>query len=410
MDSNAQQERTDRYLASRQLRPRSEETYREALRWFRDWATKSSIGIDEIDTVKLARYESFLRAVRPPLSENTVTNRLGVVQRYYAWLAKEGIIPYDRVHDRSVAKRPVIYRELLSIEDLRAMWAVTADDKDRVVLGLLAFNSLRLEDIYAARLEDLVELEGFTTLRLRSRERKHARPYAVIAPELLAAIRGSAAGRRTGSIVLTRQGVTAPRRTINGIVGRLAQQAKIAIPVTSLTVTFSMRAIAMERGFSYVGVLRATGVLGTRQLADLVARAPYNLALDPGIRMSQLVASPSDETAARLSYSERLLHEGDAPPAVAAMLAGATLEAHLRELIATKSIAVKNARLNIMVLATALRGAGTINAQEVQRLAAMAEQRDRAAHGWFVEADRRLAEDLIQGVYGFIRRNPVDPT
>ncbi len=112
-----------------------------------------------------------------------------------------------------------------------------------------------------------------------------------------------------------------------------------------------------------------------------------------------------------LEMSEHLLEMDYKDPA--AVLIGSVLEEHLRQLCQKNSIdititkggrevAVKANQLN-----QNLPKAGQYNKLEMKNVTAWLDLRNNAAHGKYNEYDKSQVEDMLQGVMGFITRNPL---
>lgn len=361
-----------------------------------------------MNAVKLARYEGYLRRSTPSLKEPTIYARLRTVRQLYEWLALNGFTPLNDLVGQSPGPTPRPYRRILNLDELKAMWAATKSDKEIVVFGLFAFCALRPEDVYEAKVEDVVTRDGRSVLLLRNRMRRHIDPSILIPEPLAAPLARYLVGRTHGPLVVTGAGNPGNRPMANNIVKKLGRIAGVGTEITALTLTFSMRAIALQHGFSFVSVVRSTGVLNTRELATLVSRVPVTPATDAGVRMARLVTSDDASTEHRLQAAEFLLVESDAPLATAGMLAGAALEAHLRAFSRMHGVEIpRKQNPTIMKYAGRLREANAIPESEVQLLANLASHRDTASHGWFEDVTRDAVTYLIAQVRAFSQRHPI---
>lgn len=191
------------------------------------------------------------------------------------------------------------------------------------------------------------------------------------------------------------------------MINRLTKKAGIGFRVTPLSLAFSMRAIALEKGFSYVGVVRAAGDLETRRLAKWVERAPNSIKDHAALRMARLVIGAPNESTYQLMQARVLLQESDSPPSVAAAYAGAVLERHLRILVEDLGLQVKTNNPKLGTYSSVLSAHGTLSPSEVQLIAHIQGHRDYAAHGWFERISHRDAEWVIDESQNLVGRLPI---
>ena len=87
---------------------------------------------------------------------------------------------------------------------------------------------------------------------------------------------------------------------------------------------------------------------------------------------------------------------------VAAMVAGATLEAFLRTWAEDEAVVTKGMKPGMQTYAAALRKAGHIGSQEVKDITAWAGIRNSAAHGqWSKTQDRKKVRIMVDGISHF---------
>jgi hypothetical protein len=166
--------------------------------------------------------------------------------------------------------------------------------------------------------------------------------------------------------------------------------------VVPLTLSFSLRAIAIEKGFSYVSVARTVGELDPRKLAKWLALAPESVSTHAPFRLARLVLGNRTESGKHLSHAALMLEEGDAHPAAALGFAGAILERHLRSLASERGIRVEKDNPTLSTYSTYLRASGAIEPVDVQQIAQVQSLRNAAAHGWFDQISKADALSAIR--------------
>jgi integrase len=237
------QDRVNHYVAIRELGKESRKNYKYVLQGFLRWTESERPGTNEVTVTaqELAGYFDALRLRgRKPV---TVSYHLQILRGFFAWLVGEGHISVDPTADFSTLRQTPLARDTLTIEELSALWHAADDPFDRTIVGLLAINSLRPDEISRALVSDLGDLDQRKILRLPSRSGVHSSlPYTVLDGSLHEAIVDQMKGRRSGPLLL-RRGSGVSRRAQAIIVARLGKAAQIPIAITPSTLTFSMRAI-----------------------------------------------------------------------------------------------------------------------------------------------------------------------
>jgi integrase len=399
------QDRVNHYVAIRELGKESRKNYKYILHGFLRWAESERPGSTEVTAQELAGYFDALRLRgRKPV---TVSYHLQILRGFFAWLVGEGHISVDPTADFSTLRQTPLARDTLTIEEMSALWRVAEDPFDRSIVGLLGINALRPDEISRALVSDLGHLDQRKILRLPSRSGIHSSlPYTVLDDSLHEAIVDQMKGRRSGPLLL-RRGAGVSRKAQAIIVARLGKAAQIPIAITPSTLTFSMRAIAIEKGFSYLGVVRSAGDMETRRLAQWVRRAPNPTADHAALRMARLVVGTGRTSEDLLVQARVLLQESDSPSGVAASFAGAVLERHLRFLTEEHGLNVKTSNPKLGSYASVLSARRILSPSDVQLIARIQGFRDDAAHGWFDRVTAKNAEWVINEVGHLLQTFPL---
>lgn len=398
-------DRVNHYVTIRQLGEESRKNYKYILHGFLRWSESQQILLSDMTAQDLAGYFDALRIRgRKPV---TISYYLQILRGFFGWLVGEGHMALDPTADFSTLRQLPLARDTLTIEELSALWRVAEDPFDRSIVGLLGINALRPDEISRAMVSDLGELDQRKILRLPSRSGIHSSlPYTLLDDALHKAIIEQMQGRRTGPLLL-RRGSPVTRKTQAHILARLGKAAEIPIAMTPSTLTFSMRAIAIEKGFSYLGVVRSAGDMETRRLAQWVRRVPNPTTDHAALRMARLVVGTGRMSEDLLMQARILLQESDSPPGVAAGFAGAVLERHLRALSAENSLDVKTSNPKIGSYASVLSSGGVFTPSDVQLIARIQSFRDHAAHGWFDRVSANDAAWVIKEVAYFLHAFPL---
>ena len=287
----------------------------------------------------------------------------------------------------------------LSVEELRAMYFASHDPVDRALVALLGFNSLDKDEVVDSRIGHLDTLSRYSILRLPKRAKPGEVPYTVLPALALGPIQ-EVVGDRISGPLLVRNGLGLTLNQVAYAVKRIARRAGLNPETTPKTLKLSLRRIAVERGFSHVSVVYSLGDQATANLADWVSRSDLPLGQHAAIRIARLVENQPLATENLLQQAEILLHQSDLPPAVAAGLAGAALEKHLRELCVKKNVSVPKTPTLTGIL-SALRQAKVVRESDVQLGALLTPHRDNAAHGWF----EKVSEDEAIGLCASLGRS-----
>jgi len=394
--------RIEHFLATRQISQRTMTAYRGILRRFQSWCDTEGLHTpDAVSASAMSRYYSIQVA---SLAPSSVSLRFGVLRTFYQWLVSEGVCSSSPLQDIKFRQPAPVIRDTLSIEQMKRLWQTATSPLDRATVALLGINSLRLDEVAKARTADLGTRENHHVLNLPNRSAVFGMPYTVLAEETFAAIMEHVGDRRHGQLLLNGHGDPLSRRSIARIVIRLGKDADLPFRVVPLTLTFSMRAISIEKGFSYAAVVTSSAEIDTRRLARWMERAPNAMDNHAALRMARLVIGTGDETQDLFMHARTILREGDAPPGVAAAFAGAVLEKHLRELVEARTgSTVEDRRAKLGRFAADLKRIKVFTASEVQLVNRIEGFRDNGAHGRFQNSGhgRRAGRPCLLSRNGF---------
>lgn len=391
----------EKFLASLSVAEITRKAYRIDINHFERWLASEELSLADVDTFAVNRY--IQDCSRSGLKASTIRRRIAALRRYFTWLVDREVM--TSVPVPSVPMVPVeSLRETLTVAELRRMWDACKSDIDRIVIGLLGLNALAIDEICALNVEDLTSIDSRPVLRLRARAGQDSYPFTVLSEELNSAIRAHVDGRKTGPLVYARQGGRLNRAAIHRRVRRIAGNADLRFKVTPLTLTYSLRGVGITHGFSYVGVMRATGEKDSRRTMRWVSNAPTPITDHAAAELALEVFGASS-TGALLSCGDALLLRPSIPVAVPVMLTGAVLEACLRRLCHERQVQIdkpENKR-DIFTYVAHLSARKMLTKADAEACRAVAAHRNNADHGrfdrvsaadarWVVSETRRLVE------------------
>lgn len=163
------------------VKPKSVETYRTAIRQFLRYLIEN--GIQNPTRQDIINYREYLKEGH---KANTVQNYLTAVKIFFAWLELEGI--YKNVANK--VNGPKISREhkkgyLTQHQSRRLLECVdtstTAGKRDYAMIGLLLTTGLRTIEVQRANVGDMDTLGGFTVLYIQGKGYDDAAKYVKVA-------------------------------------------------------------------------------------------------------------------------------------------------------------------------------------------------------------------------------------
>ena len=165
-----------RRLEERAYSSKSLDMHRWALKGFLAWSSERDLEHPEQITKSiLESYQRHLFRYRQkngqPLSVTTQRNRLGAVQRLFAWLCRENHLSANPAADLDLPRKPPrLLPKALSRDELEALFAQpdvgdVLGLRDRCILEVLYSSGLRRSEIVHLDLEDLDVSRGVLTVR-----------------------------------------------------------------------------------------------------------------------------------------------------------------------------------------------------------------------------------------------------
>lgn len=394
----------EHYLGQTGFATTTRELYGYHLREYGAWCMANDVKVLEATASDVVRYLDGLRD-----AESTVSNKFYALKGYYNWLVSLRHIaesPMQILRTKRLTSGPP---DSLSIEELRALLAAAGGDRNWSLIALISLNSLRVTELVECNVSDLERSHGVTTLRFKPQSKSNRPSFTVLAPEVAEVVARQLEGRRTGPLLLDSQGDRMSRRAASWLIAEAGKRAGISYKVTPRTLAYTLPTVALEKGFSFVGLIRAIGVPqprhGSRWSEKITALPEQHAA----VRLSRLVLQPPESSWNWLLHAEAVLNETDLPDAFAVMTAGAVLEQHLRLLCLENNIPVRDksnkGSLNIYV--EALRRENVIRLADKRIFENVGDLRNDAAHGWFEKIPPGEGVSTIRAVRELIAKYPL---
>jgi site-specific recombinase XerD len=140
------------------------DAYRGDVRDFVAWAERARLaGPADVDHLVLRRYLSFLTTRR--LAKRSIARKAAALRRYFAWLARTGVVPVDPSRRLSAPRGEGRLPHVLKAEELEALFVAGPDDgpvalRDRAVVELLYGSGLRVGELCGLRPSDIDLVRG----------------------------------------------------------------------------------------------------------------------------------------------------------------------------------------------------------------------------------------------------------
>lgn len=376
-------------MAQRTLSINTRKTYERNIARFIRWCDDRNIDLTDVTPGTVADYEHDMRRDRPDSKQT----RLVALRLFYDHLVELqhvssnpaqtfGRVPIDRS-----ASRPV-----LTLEQLGVLWRGTADLQDRVIVALLGICGLRPGELLSARVERLTNRDGGLVLDLPERSGPHEFDHVALPPAVAADVLLLVNHRRSGPLLLGRRERPEPSsKSIRLAVDRSVSVLALPFAVQPLTLSYTLRAIAVERGFSYTSVVRSVSESEPRRLAAWVRRIHMPYQEHASYQLGQLVAQSDDWAQGLFLQAERLVFDRSQVPAAGLVLAAATLERALRSLLMEHE-SIQRDDPHLKFYADRLRAQQLISTMDRETIVRIAVLRNHAAHGQF---DEITSEDAL---------------
>ncbi|GAB6987891.1 hypothetical protein JCM10369A_44200 [Nocardioides pyridinolyticus] len=294
------------------------------------------------------------------------------------------------------------------------MLDVTVEDQSWAIIALLAFYSVKPGEILACDVSDLhIDSDG-ATLHFRPMEGAGRRPYLILFPELTERlVRLTAGRRRNDPLFVSNKGNRMGRGSVQGFINTASRRANLGYFATAKMLEYTLPATAISQGFSFVGLLRAVGIIQPRQFVRwLATSAAVPGETNASLRMARLVLSPPDDFENWLLHIDAQLNETDLPEPFAVMAAGAVFERYLRALCIGLNLPVskdpKAGKMSAYV--HQLRDNGHTMPSEDRIAEKIGINRNDAAHGNFEALVDVSARKIVEDVREFMANHPLPTT
>lgn len=409
-DSVTPSEIVDLYLGTVRARPNTMKVRAVAVKQFVTWCEETDTTFAEITPVMVLR---FLQSQRDKgNAESTLNSKLHTLKHFFGWLVERGLIvsaPTDELPTSSIPPKP---RETLTLAELRKIWEAAPTETHRVVVGLLGFAGMRPDEVSSLDVTDFRVANDYHRVTVRSRPPTRGHIEVLVPPEVGTTIQNALGDRRVGPLLIRTDGRRLDRHSLQRMVRISAKYAGIPFKVNSLTLTYTLRALAIEHGFTYLGVVRAVGEIHPTKAGRWFVDAPNAPEQHAAIRLGRLVFTEANTPQGMLAEADVCLTQSSLPDAIAVMTAGAALEKHLRELARENSISFRRPEKDLQIghYKTELTRVQVLSRHANLRIGIVEKHRNDAAHGWFELVTRDIARDVIDACRDLIAEFPLKGT
>lgn len=164
------------------------ETTVRATEYFRQWAARENIfELEEISYPDAMMFISW--SSKHGASQKTIANYLNHIGKFYNFLMSEKIVTVNPVaHIKVQGIKRKVYYDILNVEELQTLYSLYPTDiviegkhmppqsknilsrkRNKVILSLLIYQGLRVEELSALNIQDLQLREGKITIHARRR-------------------------------------------------------------------------------------------------------------------------------------------------------------------------------------------------------------------------------------------------
>ena len=165
------------------------ETTVRATEYFRQWAARENIF--ELEEISYPDAMSFMQwSSRHGASQKTVANYLNHIRKFYQFLISEGVVKENPVaHIKVQGIKRKVYYDILNVDELQNLYQqypttiehesgkiippqqknILSRRRNKVILSLLIYQGLRVEEVAALNLQDLQLREGKITIHSQRR-------------------------------------------------------------------------------------------------------------------------------------------------------------------------------------------------------------------------------------------------
>ena len=177
------------WLLLKRYSPATTITTARIVEYFRGWAATENIF--ELEEISYSDAMSFMQwSSKHGASQKTIANYLNHIRKFYQFLISEGEVNENPVaHIKVQGIKRKIYYDILNVEELQTIYQsypvtieheagknmppqqrnILSRRRNKVILSLLIYQGLRVEEIAALNLQDLALREGKITIHAQRR-------------------------------------------------------------------------------------------------------------------------------------------------------------------------------------------------------------------------------------------------
>jgi integrase/recombinase XerD len=175
------------WLILKKYSPATTITTIRIVEYFRTWAESESI--TELAEISYQDAMSFMQwSSKHGASQKTIANYLNHIRKFYSFLISEGEVKENPVaHIKVQGIRRRVYHDILNVEELQKLYHeypttieenkhmppqqknILSRRRNKVILSLLIYQGLRVEEVAALKLQDLQLREGKITIHSQRR-------------------------------------------------------------------------------------------------------------------------------------------------------------------------------------------------------------------------------------------------
>ncbi len=238
------------------------------LKLYFEWCRRRRLNPMEVERAHIEFYARELEEVEGK-KLSTVANKIGTINRFYHFAVVDRYLPSNPC---DYVRRPSVPRvsstngmtrsELLAILDA----AQKSHPRDHALVCILGLNGLRIGEVVTRDIEHLSRQGGYVTLKV-DREKGGETPLIPLSPRTSWAVEQATYGRKTGPILLNREGNRLDKPGANRVVKRLAKEVGIDKRISCHSFRHTFITLALDAGVSVRDVQNSVGHRDSRQVA-----------------------------------------------------------------------------------------------------------------------------------------------
>ena len=175
------------WLTLKKYSPATIATTIQAVEYLRQWATTENI--NELEEISYQEAMSFMQwSSKQGASQKTIGGYINHIKKFYQFLISEGVIKENPVaHIKVQGIKRKVYHDILNVEELKTLYHlypvtievnkvmppqqknILSRRRNKVILSLLIYQGLRVEEVAALHLQDLQLREGKITIHSQRR-------------------------------------------------------------------------------------------------------------------------------------------------------------------------------------------------------------------------------------------------